>query len=233
MKSVFFSIFDDDKTPTNSIENLSWNKHFQIHKETPHQFDCDMNLHEKSTVMTSSSVKFLECNEKFSPNIEKRTLNGRNKLIKGNYFVTSKPKSLDIDQYLKVSPVVHNKRKQSSKSLMNRQMSRESPEHNLEYSSLPHIKIQGLPNLKVQKNSQQIRRKPYSKTSGRNNNPLILPPINIDQFRSVSAIPSENFKTLSALSITSTLKEKLNKKHSIGPVKNPISSRREKNIFLL
>lgn len=227
----FFSLFDDNKTPTNSTENLSWNRNVHIAEDTSPMYDCDMMLlnDKKSTVMKSSSLKILTSNEG-TPHInQKRILKGHNRFTNEHYFVTSKPKSLDIDQYLKVSPVVQNKRKQSSKSLLNRQISRESLDHNIEYSSLPHIA-----NLKIQKTSQQIRKKTCSKTSGRNDNRLTLPPINIDQFRSVSAIPTENFKTLSALSVTSNFKEKLSKKkHSIGPLKNSISSRRERNIFLL
>lgn len=151
-------------------------------------------------------------------------------LTKDHFFVTSKPKSLDVDQYLKVSPLVQNKRKHSSKSLLIREHSSESPD----YSSLPHIKIDSLPPLKLQKSSQQIKKKPYSKAVvGKNTNHLILPPIEND-YRSISAIPSENIKTLSALSVNSNFKEKFIKhKHCIGIIRNPVSSRKEKNNFLL
>lgn len=161
----------------------------------------------------------------------KRSLKNQNGYLNNKLVSVYKPKSLDIDQYLKVSPAVHNKRKQSSKSLLNKHISRESPDNHPEYSSLPHIKIESLPSLKLQKSSQHIKKKMYSKT-GRNDNRLILPPIDRDQFRSVSALPSENFKTLSTLSVNLNYKQKLSKKkHSSEPVKNPVSSRRQRNLL--
>lgn len=185
---------------------------------------------EISTVMLSSP-KLMKAYETTPLVSRKRKLRSQNRYANDNFYtVSSKPKSLDIDQYLKVSPIVQNKRKQSSKSLLNRQISRESPYQQSEYSSLPHIKIDSLPTLKLQKSSQERRKKPYSKTSGRIDNRLILPPINsdLDHFRSHSGLPNDSFKAFSALSDNSEFKGMLNKKkHSLIPMEHPVNSSRK------
>lgn len=195
-----------------------------------YEYHCDMTYLKENPSVIETKIK-----PTLSPlNSRKRKFKGQNEITTSNpFFITSKPKSLDIDQYLKVSPIVQ-KRRQSSKSLLDRQLSRDSPDVSAEYLSLPHIKVDGaLPSLKLQKSSRLLKKKSYSKTSLRHDNRLILPPIEIDQFRSVSAI--ENIKTLSALSDSSKIRQdQLNKeRHSNRPIKNSVSSRREKNIFLL
>lgn len=229
---MLFSIFDDT-TPTDSLDNLYWHKNGNQAVESPIYYDYDMSVSNKSSYrMNVPSTKMIKSNEDPVVN-HKRLFRRQIGLTNNSLHFISKPKSLDVDQYLKVSPVLNNKRKQSSKSLLNRQLSRESPDNHPEYSSLPHIKIESLHSFKQQKSSQHIRKKStYSKT-GRNDNNLILPPIDIEQFRSVSAIPVENFKTFSALSVSMNNKQKFSKKkHSNEPVKKLLSFKRPRNILL-
>lgn len=231
--SVAFSIFDDDKTPTNSTENLSWNKLSLKDEENVSKHDNDMIFprNNKSARLNLSSPKIFVTSNETSVIAQRRSLRRHNRFMNDSLF--SKQKSFDVEQYLKVSPVIQNKRNQSSKSLLNRQISEESPDNNPGYSSLPHLKLESLPVLKVQRSSHVLKKKPYSKMSLKNNNHLILPPIDTDHFRSVSAMPTDKFKTLSALSVSSNFKEAINSEiHSHGPIKNLVSSRRQKNILL-
>lgn len=233
----FFSIFDDDKTPTNSIENLCWHENGSHAVETPLHYDYDMTSTngKNSNYRTNVSKTRMKSNERSLVVNQKKLFKGQHSINKSLFFI-SKPKSLDVNQFLKVSPLFHSKRKQSSKSLLNRNISRDSPNNHPEYSSyssLPHIKLENLPSLKLQKSNHHIIKKStYSKT-GRIDNHLILPPIDIEQFRSVSALPGENFKTLSPFSVNMNIKQKLPKtKHSNEHVKNLLCFKRPRNILL-
>nr|CAH7726994.1 unnamed protein product [Callosobruchus chinensis] len=203
------SIFDSLLTPVNSTENLT----SKLIEEQDDKFEelkimgsksrtylkkgCDKvnsaKHEQKQTVIHLKDVKHNQrsANKNRLKMDEGRTPRGRN-----SFTFSSKPKSFEMDRYLKVFPI----RKQFSNSLMERQLPRGLEESPPEYSSLPFIEVANSP---VIKSSSKTRKQQhaYGQVSSRSNNRLILPPIN-NQFRSVSAAPKKASKTLSALSIS-------------------------------
>lgn len=151
-------------------------------------------------------------------------------------FTTSnKPSSLDTDtdRYLKISPIRNklNDRKFSSKSTLSRRASKEYSETNIEFNSLPFIEVEdtSMTNIKPTPH-QRIFSKPN--LSQRKSNRLILPPIENDQFRSISATPRHAYKTFSALSVKSNFLSLNTRKLSNNFPENSIKTKMKHSGFV-
>ncbi|CAH1959338.1 unnamed protein product [Acanthoscelides obtectus] len=199
------SIFYSHLTPVNSTENLT----SRLFEEQNDKFEdlqvmgcksrtylkgCD-KVNSAKHIPNQSVIDLIDVrNNQRSANRSRlkdeeiRTPRSRN-----SFTFSSKPKSFDMDKYLKVLPI----RKPSSQSLLERLMPRELSDSPPEFSSLPFIEVIHSP----LKSSSKTRKQRHLQVSGRNNSRIVLPPIN-SQFRSVSAAPKKASKTLSALSIS-------------------------------
>lgn len=225
LKNFVFRIFDSEKTPVNSVLNLT-------DVDSSPKTDCDTLIsvkrynYPKLTVLESNELKPCKISSQLSPNLSKKPTPDPSKLLVGS----NKAKSLDTEKYLRISPIKRkvNERKQSSRSLLNRQISRDDWTLK-EYNSLPFIKIEELPLA----SSKLYNKKPNFQKSVKNPKRLILPPIIGDHFRSISAIPRQNCKTHSALSVNSNTMIQVSRKYSNSYLENPIGSRTERNNFLL
>lgn len=177
------------------------------------------------TVIEGNDVKLQRSNNQSSPNLNKKRISDASKLL----VVSNKAKSLDTEKYLRISPIKRkvNERKQSSRSLLNRQISREDSTLK-EYNSLPFIKIEELPlgNTKLHNKKPTVFQK-----SVKNPKRLILPPIIGDHFRSISAIPRQSYKTHSALSVNLNTMIQVSRKYSNSYLDNPNGSKTERNNF--
>ncbi|XP_018573861.1 uncharacterized protein LOC108912917 [Anoplophora glabripennis] len=240
------SIFDNHLTPVNSTHNIrklldEEDMELIIYGSDKHNFlhkDCDVatfnNTKKKSAVIDTfdnSSNRLL--NQRNINTSRKRKLDENRNKNKSIFTISHKPKSLDTDKYLKISPIKNqfNERRLSSKSLLNGDV-KDYADTTLEYNSLPFIKVEepefskrnvASSNLQSRKNSTVEL---FRKSEGSH---LVLPPIvTSNQFRSISATPRKGNKTFSALSMkfeANFKSQDRSRKSSIKFMDNPISNR--------
>nr|CAI5823979.1 unnamed protein product [Callosobruchus analis] len=208
------SIFDSPLTPVNSTENLI----SKLIEEQGDKFEelkimgCKSRTYLKKGCDKANSAKHernqsvihlkdVKHNQRSANRSRLKVDECRTPRSRNSFTFSSKPKSFEMDRYLKVFPI----RKQVSNSLMERPFPRELEESPLEYSSLPFIEVD---NSLTIKSSNKMRRQQHAfgQVSSRSINRLTLPPIN-NQFRSVSAAPKKASKTLSALSVSNITEE--------------------------
>ncbi|KAJ8980753.1 hypothetical protein NQ317_013758 [Molorchus minor] len=237
------SIFDREITPTNSTHNIletleEKGDELKVYGNDMYNvLNCDnltSNKRKKEAVIRIKEIspeKLL--NQRSANTLRKRKLLEEHRNKNKNLFTIShKPKSLDTEKYLKISPIKSqvsiNDRKSSSKSMLNRELCKEYSDVLPEYNSLPFIKIEELDfsnngiasGFQYRKSSSEKYRKKIDKH-------LILPPIvTSSQFRSVSATPRQGIKTLSAFSTKfDSFKEQKSRKLSVSFLDNPVTNR--------
>ncbi|XP_023023903.2 uncharacterized protein isoform X2 [Leptinotarsa decemlineata] len=240
------SIFDSNKTPVNSTQNINEKLGNEINissvfgSSVISSRNCDIsssnknNPRKKLTPMRASEISPSILLNQRGANITRKKSSEESRHKNKNIFtVFNKTKSWDSEKYLKISSIssILNERKHSSKSLLSRQVSKEYQESSLEFGSLPFIEVEEPPSVKSSRHYNK-----QSATSRKNpTGDLVLPPIDVgDHFRSISATPRQPVKTFSALSVNSNIlleRKKVKRKSLNVFLETPVSSDVQRNNF--
>ncbi|KAJ8930126.1 hypothetical protein NQ314_017091 [Rhamnusium bicolor] len=207
-------------------------KYKLLNKDCDNILSCNNKRKKPSVIDISDTYSNGLFKQKSANAARKRKLEENRNRSRNIFTISHKPKSLDADKYLKISPIKNQlcERRLSSKSI-NRDIYKEYSDTAPEYNSLPFIKVEDSSFSK--RNTASSRSQNRKNSSGpllrkKVENHFVLPPIvTSSQFRSISATPRQGNKTFSALSMKfeGNFKDEKSRKFSMSVKENPLSNR--------